>query len=166
MNDFHKLHQNVQAAIGAAQAKCKVHDHDNMSLEIKSPLDFATALGYQVQRVTKTLFLSSQDERKARKYAVAVCSTDRRLNFESIARAIGVGTIELASAEDLRARTGYPKKGVSPLGLAGDITVIVDSLLLNYPTVLIGGGATGIEIELSPSDLMLISGATLKSVTA
>jgi Cys-tRNA(Pro)/Cys-tRNA(Cys) deacylase len=42
----------------------------------------------------------------------------------------------------------------------------VDRPLLDYPTVLIGGGATAIEIELSPADLVRISGATVESITS
>jgi Cys-tRNA(Pro)/Cys-tRNA(Cys) deacylase len=91
---------------------------------------------------------------------------DRRLNFKATASAIGTNRVEAASPEDLQARRGYPRNGVSPLGLAEDITVVVDRLLLDYPTVLIGGGATGIEIELSPADLIRISAATVGSITA
>ena len=77
---------------------------------------------------------------------------DRRLNFRSIANAIGTKRVEAASPEYLQIKTGYPRNGVSPLGLAEDITVVVDRLLFDYPTVLIGGGTAEIEIELSPSE--------------
>lgn len=162
MNELHKLHENVQAVLNGLQAEYKIHDHSKISSEIRSPQDFAVALRYPIQRITKTLFLSSQDRQI---YAVAVCSIDRRINFKSTAKAVGLNRIEVASAEDLRTGTGYPENGVSPLGLAENITVVMDRLLLDYPTVLIGGGATAIEIELSPSDLMLISGATAESIT-
>ncbi len=162
MSKFHKLHKNVQAALNGLQTDYKIHDHSEFSPEIKSPQDFAAALGYPIQRITKTLFLRSQDRQV---YAAAVCSIDRRLSFKSTASAIGVNRIEVASAEDLRARTGYPRNGVSPLGLTKNITVVADRLLFDYPTILIGGGATAIEIELSPSDLISISGATLESIT-
>ena len=61
--------------------------------------------------------------------------------------------------------TGYPRNGVSPLGLAGGIAVVVDSRLFDYPTILIGGGATAIEIEIAPSDLVRLSGATVQGIT-
>jgi Cys-tRNA(Pro)/Cys-tRNA(Cys) deacylase len=162
MNDLHKLHENVQAAITGIQCDYKVHDHSEISPEIRSPQDFAAALGYPIQRITKTLFLCSQDRMI---YAAAVCSIDRQLNFKSTANAIGVNHIEISSVGDLLTRTGYPKNGVSPLGLAEDIAVVVDTLLFEYPTVLIGGGAIAIEIEISPSDLMLAPRVTMESIT-
>jgi Cys-tRNA(Pro)/Cys-tRNA(Cys) deacylase len=163
MSDIHKLHENVQAAVGALGTGYKIHDHGELSVEIRSPQDFADALGYPIQRITKTLFLRSRD---GQAHAVAVCSMDRRLNFQSIADALGVKRAEAAPLDDLQAKTGYPRNGVSPLGLAGDITVLVDELLLGYPTVLIGGGAAAIEIELTPADLVRVSGATVRSITA
>jgi Cys-tRNA(Pro)/Cys-tRNA(Cys) deacylase len=156
------LHQNVQAAVSKLETEYKIHDHGELSSEIRSPDDFAAALGYPIQRITKTLFLRSHD---GQAYAAAVCSIDRRLNFRSTAQAIGAKRVEVASSKDLQVKTGYSRNGVSPLGLAEDITVVVDRLLFDYPTVLIGGGATKIEIELSPSDLVLISGATVERIT-
>lgn len=162
MNEFHEIHKNVRTAISTLETECKIHHHSKFSSEIRNPGDFATALGYSIQRIAKTLFLRSHDKRI---YAAAVYSIDRRLNFEWTADAIGTKRVEVASSEDLQLKTGYPKNGVSPLGLAEDIVVLLDSLLFDYPTVLIGGGATAVEIELSPSDLVRISGATVKRIT-
>lgn len=162
MGEFHKLHKNIQAAISKLEIECKVHDHGELLSEVRNPHDFAAALGYPVQRIAKSLFLHSYDRQI---YAVAVCPIDRRLNFKSTARALGVKRVEVAGPEDLRAKTDYPTNGVSPLGLAEDIAVVVDQPLFDYPTVLIGGGATAIEIELSPADLVLLSRATVTNIT-
>jgi Cys-tRNA(Pro)/Cys-tRNA(Cys) deacylase len=160
---MNELHGNVLAAISSCEADYKVHSHSKFSSEISSPQDFAAALGYQVQRITKSLFLRSHD---GGTYAVAVCSINQRLDFKLTAEAIGVKRLAAAGPEDLAAKTGYPRNGVSPLGLAPDIAVVVDALIFDYPTVLIGGGAAAIEIELAPADLVQISGARVKSITA
>jgi Cys-tRNA(Pro)/Cys-tRNA(Cys) deacylase len=159
---MNKPHKNVVDAISRFPTEYKIHDHSKLSSEIRNPNDFAAALGYPIQRITKTLFLRSHD---GQSYVAAVCSMDRRLNFRSIANAIGTTRVEVASSEYLQIETGYPRNGVSPLGLAEDITVVVDRLLFDYPTVLVGGGTIAIEIELSPSDLVRISRATVESIT-
>ena len=163
MGDLGKLPMNIRAAISGRGIECKIHEHKEFLMEIVSPQDFATALGYPVQRITKTLFLRSDD---AQVYAVAVCSINRRLNFKSVADAVGLRCVEMASPEELHAKTGYPRNGVSPLGLAGDITVVMDSSLFDYPTVLIGGGISAIEIEISPAGLENISRAKVRNITA
>jgi Cys-tRNA(Pro)/Cys-tRNA(Cys) deacylase len=162
MSNPQKLHKNVEAAIKNLETEYKIRDHSDYSVEIKSPRDFAEALGCPIECITKTLFLCSRDRHS---YTVAVCSVDRRLDFKSVANAIGAKRVEVASSEDLQVKTGYPRNGVSPLGLAGDIAVVVDRLLLDYETILIGGGAAAVEIELSPWDLVRISGATVESIT-
>jgi prolyl-tRNA editing enzyme YbaK/EbsC (Cys-tRNA(Pro) deacylase) len=62
-------------------------------------------------------------------------------------------------------RTEYPENGISTLGLADNVTVVVGKLLFEYPTIAIGGDVAAIELELSPSDLALISGATAECIT-
>lgn len=162
MNDFYKLHKSIRAAVSGLGIEYKIYDHNEFIPQIKSPHDFAAALKYSIQRISKALFLRSRD---GRFYAVAVCSIDRRLDFKLIADAIGAHRVEAASPEELQAMTGYPRNGVSPLGLAGGIAVVVDSRLFDYPTILIGGGATAIEIEIAPSDLVRLSGATVQGIT-
>jgi Cys-tRNA(Pro)/Cys-tRNA(Cys) deacylase len=162
MGQDNQLHASVRAAVSGLENKYKVHDHAEFATAISSPADFAKALGYPVERVAKTLFLCSQDKRV---FAAAVVPASRRLDFKSAAGAVGVKRVQAASAEDLQARTGYPGNGVSPLGLAADIAVVVDSQLLDYPTVLIGGGAAAVEIEISPADLVRISAAAVQSIT-
>ena len=163
MTKADKLHPNIHAALSELRAGYKIYDHREFSVEIKAPDDFAAALGYPIQRIAKTLFLCSKDRPT---YAAVVCSIDRRLDFKVIADVLGVSHVAIASAEELLAKTGYPKNGVSPLGLTRDIAVVVDHSLLGYPTVLIGGGAAAIEIELSPSDVVSISRAVVKGITA
>jgi Cys-tRNA(Pro)/Cys-tRNA(Cys) deacylase len=162
MDQIEKLHENVSAAIRGVGAEWKVFDHRDLAAEIRTPDDFASALGYPVERIAKTLFLCSPDRQV---YAAAVCSISRRLDFKSTAEAIGVSKVKVASVEDLAARTGYPQHGVSPLGLADGISVVVDRLLLDYPSVLIGGGAAAVEVEIAPADLVRISGAAVASIT-
>jgi Cys-tRNA(Pro)/Cys-tRNA(Cys) deacylase len=162
MDQIEKLHENVHAAIRGLQAEYKVYDHRDLATEIRTPADFASALGYPVERIAKTLFLCTPDRQA---YAAAVCSVSRRLDFKSAAAAIGVSRIEVASAEDLGAKTGYPRNGVSPLGLAPAILVVVDRLILDYPSILIGGGAAAVEVEIAPADLVRISGAAVASIT-
>jgi Cys-tRNA(Pro)/Cys-tRNA(Cys) deacylase len=163
MDESNSLHKNVQAAISGLGVDCRIYDHNKISPRIKSPQDFADALKYPIGRVTKTLFLRGHD---GQTYGVAVCSIDRRLNFKLAAEALRVNRIETASAEDLKAKTGYPKNGVSPLGLAEGIAVVVDRPLLDYPTILVGGGAAAIEIEITPAALVAISRATVQCITS
>ncbi|AEF38662.1 aminoacyl-tRNA deacylase [Hoyosella subflava] len=155
-------HVNVLRSVDATGVNVAIHDHESFESPIRSPQDFADALGYQLSRITKTVFLRSKSSGH---YAVAVCAMDRKLDFAAIADGLHQSTrMEVASAEELDRVIGYPKHGVSPLGLPSDVAVVVDEALLAEPTVLIGGGAAGVELELAPADLVWASGARVAQI--
>lgn len=162
MTAFGKLHDSIRTELCTQQVIFKVHDHAQLPSPIRNPGDFAAALGYPLERITKSLFLCSRDRRI---HAVAVCSAERRLDYSSVAAALGVRRIEAATLVELQVKTGYSPNGVSPLGLSDDIAVLVDVSLMDHPTVLIGGGAAALEVELAPTDLVRISGAMVTHIT-
>lgn len=155
------LHPRVEQALIENEVEYTVHRHADLPTEIRSPNDFAQALGYDIARITKTLFLRSQD---GSRYAALVCSMDRRVDFKAVARIVGA-RMEVASRDDLAARVGYPHNGVSPLGLDSDIQVLLDEGLRAQPTVLLGGGEVGVEVEVAPEDLRVASGGSFVPVT-
>jgi len=93
------------------------------------------------------------------RYALIVLSCDRRLDARAAARILGEPRVELASQDDLALLLGYLPTGVSPLWSNG-CPVLLDVALDRWPTVLVGGGASGIEIELPPR-MLLTNGVSL-----
>jgi prolyl-tRNA editing enzyme YbaK/EbsC (Cys-tRNA(Pro) deacylase) len=89
----------------------------------------------------------------------------RRLALDAVARTLGLERARPATAEELRAETGHPPCSVSPLGGNGH-RVLVDVRLLAFPTVLVGGGEEGTEIELSPDSLVRLTGARTADVSS
>ena len=51
-----------------------------------------------------------------------------------------------------------PSGGASAAGQARGFLCILDETLRRYETVLVGGGSGGVEVELAPGDLALLSG--------
>lgn len=140
----------------------QVHRHDDQPMLIRGPQDFADALGYDISRITKSLFLRAQD---GSRHAMVVCAADRRVDLRAVAQALGCRRMEVASVDELAELVGYPPKGVSPFGLPGGVDVLVDESLAGCPTVLVGGGDTGVEIEVALDALIRGAGARLATVT-
>ena len=69
---------------------------------------------------------------------------------------------EVAAAE--RA-TGYVAGGISPLGQRKRLPVVVDSAALEFATVFCSGGRRGLEIEISPADLVRAAGAVVAVIS-
>lgn len=157
-----QLHPRVEKALVNSGANYKIHRHVDYQDAITNADDFSQALGYEIGRITKTLFVRAHD---GREFAALVCSMDRRIDFKAAARVLCLKRIETASQAELEAKINYPRNGVSPVGLPRDIRVLIDEGLGQYPTVLIGGGETAIEIEIAPKELARICECEIVPIT-
>jgi len=153
------LHPRVRAALQKAGVKYKVHRHADQPIPIQGPEDFARALGYPIERITKSLFLRCRCHGK---YFVVVCPVNKRLHFARLAVLVGCKRLELASPEELAILLGYPSKGVPPVAV-GSTQVLMDEQLLEHETVLAAAGEVEVEVEIAPAALRKVSRALLFS---
>lgn len=156
------VHPRVSEALGAHRSAVTVHRHADLPRRIDSPRDFAEALGYPLDRVTKSLFVRTRDGEA--RYGIAVCSVNRRLDLSRVAETMGCRRVELATPEELSAQLGFSPGGVSPIG-AGEIPVFMDRDLLDLPTVTVAAGEVAVEVEIEPRLLRTITGATVLPLT-
>ncbi|HEX9987865.1 MAG TPA: YbaK/EbsC family protein [Chloroflexia bacterium] len=155
------MHPHVADTLDKAGVLYRVYRHADFHDPIRSPADFAHALGYAPERIAKTLFFRCQPSGQ---YGILVCASTMRADLRLLAHHMGCRRVQLAGPGELLAILDYPPTGVSPLG-ADAVPVFMDEQLLTLPTVLIGAGEAGIEIEIAPADLKLITGATVLDVT-
>jgi prolyl-tRNA editing enzyme YbaK/EbsC (Cys-tRNA(Pro) deacylase) len=153
------LHPQVHAALHRAGVRFRVHRHADQPFAIQGPADFARALRYPLERISKSLFLRCHCHSK---YLVVVCPVDRKLKLTDLARLVGCQRLELASPEELAIVLGYPIHGVSPLAV-GTVQVLMDEDLLRHETVLTAAGEVEVEVEIAPADLRKVARALLFS---
>jgi Cys-tRNA(Pro)/Cys-tRNA(Cys) deacylase len=156
------MHLNIEALLRQSPYKYTVHEHARLATPIRTPQDFANALGYDLSRIAKTLFLKGYSPER---YALAVCSVNRKVDLALLASALGSKHVQVARREDLQEKIGYPQYSVSPLGIK-DFPIFLDKDLLNQETVLVGAGASGVEIEIAPADLLSLTKATVLSFSS
>jgi Cys-tRNA(Pro)/Cys-tRNA(Cys) deacylase len=150
------VHPNIEQVLREHPVEYTVHRHEAFSAPIHSPADFAAELGYELGRITKTLLVRSTAGGDA--HGLVVAPMGKKIDFRAVAGLLGVRRVEVAPASDLLSLTGYPEKGVSPLGVK-NLRVFMDEALFQFQTILVGAGAVGVEIELRPADLAAITGA-------
>jgi Cys-tRNA(Pro)/Cys-tRNA(Cys) deacylase len=155
------VNPRVQRHIESLNISCTVRYHRDFPTDIRTPADFAEALGYQLARVTKSVFCRAQSKAS---YAVLVGPIDQRIDFKQASQALDAGRLEVASPQELEEITGYPRHGVSPFGLDSAISVVVARGLLSYESVLVGAGAPGVEIEVSPLELIRVTNALVENI--
>lgn len=157
-----EIHPAIAQVLTDHPVPYTLHRHTDFPAPIQSPTDFAAALGYAPARIAKTLFVQAGNEAT---FAMVVCPALASVDFKQIAGAFGWKRATFGKAESLAQVVGYPRLGVSPLGVA-TLPVLFDSALLEHSTILIAAGALGVEIEIAPQDVVLLTHATVLPLTA
>lgn len=121
----------------------------------------AAALDVDAQQVFKTLMVDVGGT-----LTVAVVPVSGTLNLKALAAARGGKKAVLAASVVAERRTGYVLGGISPLGQRQRSPVVIDASALHYDTVLVSGGRRGLEIELTPADLIRATGAAVALIAA
>lgn len=152
-------HPAVQRALDEGHVSHVIRYHRDFAQPIRSPQDFALALGYDIGRITKSLFVRGADA-----YALIVCSSVDKVDFKEAARLLTWKRVEVASRPELDARLGFPPNGVSPIGVDATFPILMDDSLSNYATILVGAGTAGVEVEIDPAQLAALVHASVRSV--
>jgi Cys-tRNA(Pro)/Cys-tRNA(Cys) deacylase len=121
----------------------------------------AAALGVDPARIFKTL-IAAVDGR----LVCGVVPVARRLDLKALAAAAGGKRAELAEPAAAARATGYVVGGISPLAQKSRLPVVVDASAADWPTVFVSAGKRGLQVELSPSDLVAASGAHLAPIAS
>ena len=159
-------HPRVDDVLGLLKpSRFRIWQHAALGKPIRSAADFAHAIGVDLGRIAKTVVVGRRGWPPERRMAepvgayAAVClPSPRKINLSAVAQTFGWLACELATTAELEKLLG-----VSPLGL-GQIPLIVDESLFSHSTMLVGGGAIGVDIELDPRDLVGVTNARAASI--
>lgn len=146
-------------ALTKAGVEHTVHTYEHDPSAASYGLEAAEAMGLDPARVFKTL-LASVDG----KLVVGIVPVSGQLDLKAVAAAAGGKKAVMADPADAERATGYVVGGISPLGQKRAHPTVVDASALDHPTVFVSGGRRGMEIYLSPADLVAQTRATVASI--
>ncbi|HZI98223.1 MAG TPA: aminoacyl-tRNA deacylase [Actinomycetales bacterium] len=156
--------------LAATRTPHTVHTYAHDSRAVAGGLGYgaeaAAALGVDPVRVLKTLVVSVHTADVRDRLGVAVLPVGARLDLRAVAAALDGRRAALADGTLAARTTGYVVGGISPLGQRKALPTVVDVSALEHATVLVSGGRRGLEIELSPGDLVTLTAARVAPVTA
>lgn len=113
----------------------------------------AEKLGLPLDRVFKTLVVANE----VGQMFVCVLPVSSLLDLKSAAKALKVKKVSMADAKKVESSTGYVLGGVSPLGQKKQLVTLIDQTAQKYETIFVSAGRRGLEIELLPVDLNVLT---------
>lgn len=120
----------------------------------------AAALGVDRARMFKTLITAAGGG-----LVVAVVPVAHQLDLKALAAAVGSKKAVLADPAVAARSSGYVLGGISPIGQRTRLPTVLDASASAFSTIFVSAGKRGLSVELSPSDLVSVTGAKVALIT-
>lgn len=117
----------------------------------------AQKLGIDPATVYKTIVMRTD----TKELCVFLQSSLYEINLKKARNAAGCKEISPIKPEELLSATGYVRGGCSPLGMKKKLRTFIDSTALNHEKIHISAGIRGMQLAISPKDLIKACDATV-----
>lgn len=137
-----------------------IHEFDHNSTNTDYGQEAVRELGCDPSQVLKTLVWQVDG-----KPCLALVPVPDQVSAKKLAAALGQRRASLASSSQAERLTGSVVGAISPLGLKRPLPVVVDDSVAAHATVFVSAGRRGVEIELSPDDLIALTSGRLAAIS-
>jgi len=146
-------------ALDQAKIDYTLHEYDYDPDAPRIGMQAAEALGIEPQRLLKTLMARAGD-----KVVCVLVPSDREVNLKKLAAAAKAKSAAMLGAAEAERLTGYHVGGISPFGQKKRVPVLVEQSALAFDRLVLNGGRRGLQVELTPDDLVRVLNATAAEI--
>jgi Cys-tRNA(Pro)/Cys-tRNA(Cys) deacylase len=146
-------------ALSTAGVPFTAHPYEHDPSAPSYGLEAAQALDVAPARVFKTLMVSVDG-----RLAVGIVPVAGQLDLKAVASSLGGKKATMADPADAERATGYVRGGISPVGQRRSYATVLDESATDFATVFVSGGRRGLDLELTPADLVRVTGATVAAI--
>jgi prolyl-tRNA editing enzyme YbaK/EbsC (Cys-tRNA(Pro) deacylase) len=149
------LHATAQRFADRARAAGLDANVRELPESTRTAAEAAAAVGCDVGQIVKSLVFVADGEP-----LLCLCAGDRRVDTAALGE-----SVRQATADEVRAATGFAIGGVPPLGHDSPLRTVVDESLRRFETVWCAGGTPRAVFEARLADLVAaIPGADVRAV--
>ena len=125
-------------------------------------LEAAQFLGVAAELVYKTIVVSREGKGKP---VLALVSGTAEVDLKLLAKALMEKKLQLPTEKEAERITGLQAGGISPLALINrGFQVVLDVTAQRYAEIYVSGGQRGLNIRLSPKDLVKLTNAAVYEI--
>ena len=143
-------------ALQKAGVAFQLHEYDYDPSATRIGMQAAEALGIEPARLLKTLMAKVLAAKAGDAVVCVLAPSDREVNLKKLASAAGAKSAAMLGAAEAERLTGYHVGGISPFGQKKRVRVFIEQSALAFPRIVVNGGRRGLQVELTPDDLMRV----------
>lgn len=151
---------NAMRILEQAKIPFEISEYDDDGehiLEKGAAVRMAEKIGADPATVFKTIVMRTE----TKEICVFCQSALSEINLKKARAAAGCKEINPVKPEELLGLTGYIRGGCTPIGMKKKFRTFIDETVILYDKICISGGQRGVQIKLTPDDLIKITEATV-----
>ena len=139
--------------------------NENLKVKIlektaRTAKEAANALNCEEGAIVKSLVFKTETE-----FLVCLISGDNRCSLNKLKKVISKKDVSMASADDVKAQTGFTIGGVSPVGHINDLDIIIDKTLERFQIVYAAAGHPNSIFKIDISKLKDLTKGIVEDIT-
>ena len=139
--------------------------NENLKVQIlektaRTAKEAANALNCEEGAIVKSLVFKTETE-----FLVCLISGDKRCSLNKLKKVISKKDVSMASADDVKAQTGFTIGGVSPVGHINDLNIIIDRTLERFQIVYAAAGHPNSIFKIDISKLKDLTKGRVEDIT-
>ena len=147
-------------ALKRAKIEFELFSFDHDPNETHFGKEAAAKLNMSEDQLFKTLVVAVDGQ-----LTVAVVPVSRQLNLKSLAKACKGKKAKMADKALVQKTTGYLTGGVSPFGQKKQLPTVVDASAMDFDRVHVSAGRRGLQVAVSPGDLVAMTRASVDKIS-
>lgn len=147
-------------ALEKAGVAFTLHEYEYDPGAARIGMQAAEALDVEPARLLKTLMAKAGTQ-----VVCVLVPSDREVSLKRLAAAAGAKEATMLPPAEAERITGYRVGGISPFGQKKRAPVFVEETVMKFPMIVCNGGRRGLQIELSPAELIRLLDAKTAPLT-
>ena len=139
--------------------------NENLKVQIlektaRTAKEAANVLNCEEGAIVKSLVFKTETE-----FLVCLISGDNRCSLNKLKKVISKKDVSMASADDVKAQTGFTIGGVSPVGHINNLDIIIDKTLERFQIVYAAAGHPNSIFKIDISKLKDLTKGRVEDIT-
>ena len=139
--------------------------NENLKVQIlektaRTAKEAANALNCEEGAIVKSLVFKTETE-----FLVCLISGDKRCSLNKLKKVISKKDVSMASADEVKAQTGFTIGGVSPVGHINNLDIIIDKTLERFQIVYAAAGHPNSIFKIDISKLKELTKGRVEDIT-